>query len=94
MNKQLERELIEGRRILNTQERVIEDEMMIMRSRIKNYIKTHKTDLLEDIFMSIYMIGREHQRLEFYENTVMNTLDKVKANQSISEARKRPKKSL
>lgn len=75
-----------NRRIIATQKRVIEDEKAILSGRIRNYLKSHRTDVLEDIFMSIYQLGKEHQRLEFYENSVMNANEK--------ESKKKYKKDL
>lgn len=82
-----------NRRILLTQSKVIEDEKAILSGRIRNYLKSHRTDVLEDIFMSIYQLGREHQRLEFYENSIMNAMDKASQHTRSSSTKKSLKKA-
>lgn len=87
-DKQLQRELIEGQRLLNSQMEVFNDEIVILNGRITNYLKSHRTDVLWNIFESIFQLGREYERYNMYESSVMTLSDKATRRDRMSQTKK------
>ena len=87
-DKTIERELLSAQRLLEGQESVFNDELLILRGRIRNYLQKHRTDVLWDIFRSIFQLGREYERYQMYYSSATSVLDKATMRERMSETKR------
>ncbi|WP_407453544.1 hypothetical protein [Methanobrevibacter sp.] len=88
VNKQLQREMNDVQRILTSQQAVFNDELAILRGRIRNYLQSHRKDVLWSIFRTIFQLGREYERYMMYESELMTIKEKMKSNEFKKDLKK------